>query len=106
LERGRLVCKAHRLVYHSTLGVGVIKKKKNEEWIWRCHGYPPALPNGVRDGESHIPDTCGMRHSDGYRVGAVCLALEECHRNLPCRQVCVSIPVCVNAQGSVIMLVV
>jgi len=25
--RGRLVCKAHRLVYHSTLGWRVIKKK-------------------------------------------------------------------------------
>ena len=27
--RGGLVFKAHRLVYHSTLGSGVIKKKKN-----------------------------------------------------------------------------
>ena len=26
--RAGLVCKAHRLVYHSTLGLGVIKKKK------------------------------------------------------------------------------
>jgi len=26
--RGGLVCKAHRLVYHSTLGWRVIKKKK------------------------------------------------------------------------------
>ena len=26
--RGGLVFKAHRLVYHSTLGLGVIKKKK------------------------------------------------------------------------------
>ena len=29
--RGGLVCKAHRLVYHSTLGWRVIKKKKKEE---------------------------------------------------------------------------
>ena len=29
--RGRLVFKAHRLVYHSTLGSRVIKKKK-ENW--------------------------------------------------------------------------
>ena len=28
--RGGLVCKAHRLVYHSTLGSRVIKKKKME----------------------------------------------------------------------------
>ena len=26
--RGGLVCKAHRHLYHSTLGLGVIKKKK------------------------------------------------------------------------------
>jgi hypothetical protein len=29
--RGGLVFKAHTLVYHSTLGSGVIKKKKNPE---------------------------------------------------------------------------
>ena len=29
--RGGLVCKAHRLVYHSTLGVRVIKKKKQQQ---------------------------------------------------------------------------
>ena len=28
--RGGLVFKAHRLVYHSTLGLGVIKKKKKK----------------------------------------------------------------------------
>jgi len=26
--QGGLVCKAHRLLYHSTLGLGVIQKKK------------------------------------------------------------------------------
>ena len=31
--RGGLVCKAHRLVYHSTLGLRVIKKKKTCE-VW------------------------------------------------------------------------
>ena len=29
--RGGFVCKAHRLVYHSTLGLRVIKKKKKME---------------------------------------------------------------------------
>ena len=29
--RGGLVFKAHRLVYHSTLGLRVIKKKKNRQ---------------------------------------------------------------------------
>jgi len=28
--RGGLVCKAHRLLYHSTLGLRVIKKKKKD----------------------------------------------------------------------------
>jgi len=30
--RGGLVFKAHRRVYHSTLGLRVIKKKKNTAW--------------------------------------------------------------------------
>ena len=30
--RGRLVFKAHRLVHHSTLGLRVMKKKKNPFW--------------------------------------------------------------------------
>ena len=29
-SRGGLVCKAHRLVYHSTLGLTVIKRKKKK----------------------------------------------------------------------------
>ena len=29
--RGGLVCKAHRLVYHSTLGLRLIKKKKKKK---------------------------------------------------------------------------
>ena len=29
--RGGLVLKAHRLVFHSTLGVGVIKKKRKKK---------------------------------------------------------------------------
>jgi len=39
--RGGLVVKAHRLVYHSTLGVRVIKKKKKT---------PPAT-RGARHGQ-------------------------------------------------------
>jgi len=35
--RGGLVCKAHRLLYHSTLGSRVIKKKKKEQ-LGRCEG--------------------------------------------------------------------
>ena len=30
--RGGLVFKAHRLLYHSTLGLRVIKKKKKKDW--------------------------------------------------------------------------
>jgi len=33
--RGRLVFKAHRLWYHSTLGLRVIKKKKEEDGVVR-----------------------------------------------------------------------
>ena len=38
--RGGLVFKAHRLVYHSTLGLGVIKKKngQSEEGVLRKGG--------------------------------------------------------------------
>ena len=32
LFRGGLVCKAHRLLYDSTLGLRVIKKKKMSPW--------------------------------------------------------------------------
>jgi len=36
LARGGLVCKAHRLLYHSTLGLRVIKKKKvGQAWDHR-----------------------------------------------------------------------
>jgi len=36
LGRGGLVFKAHRLVYHLTLGVKVIKKKKKKELGCAC----------------------------------------------------------------------
>jgi len=34
--RGRLVFKAHRLLYHSTLGLRVIKKKKRDALKCKC----------------------------------------------------------------------
>ena len=37
--RGGLVCKAHRRVYHSTLGLRVIKKKK-EQLVGTGHPAP------------------------------------------------------------------
>jgi len=42
--RGGLVFKAHRLVYHSTLGLRVIKKKKKK----KRRSTIPAIPEGVR----------------------------------------------------------
>jgi len=36
--RSGLVFKAHRLLYHSTLGLRVIKKKKKE--MWHATGVP------------------------------------------------------------------
>jgi len=39
--RGGLVVKAHRLVFHSTRGLGVIKKKRRPAG-WRSHSAPEA----------------------------------------------------------------
>ena len=44
--RGGLVFKAHRLSYNSTLGLGVIKKKKG----WWVEGSGPCEPGGQSDG--------------------------------------------------------
>jgi len=38
--RGGLVFKAHRLVYHSTLGLRVIKKKKKKKTSARYYLHP------------------------------------------------------------------
>jgi len=40
LFRGGLVFKAHRLVYHSTLGSRVIKKKKKKNLV-QAHAFLP-----------------------------------------------------------------
>ena len=43
--RGVLVFKAHRLVYHSTLGLRVIKKKKKKKMVYNPH---PPIPNPLQ----------------------------------------------------------
>jgi len=45
-QRNSAVSKAHRLVYHSTLGLGLIKKKKGNsaERPSRKTDMPPAFP--------------------------------------------------------------
>jgi len=49
--RGGLVCKAHRLLYHSTPGLRAIKKKKNrlrQRSAFRCLLVRPGLLRGLR----------------------------------------------------------
>jgi len=47
--RGGLAFKAHRLLYHSTLGLGVIKKKKMRTWggVWGFPNAPTPEASGV-----------------------------------------------------------
>jgi len=45
--RGRLVFKAHRLAYHSTLGSRVINKKKKTPLVLRPRHVPPATNEGT-----------------------------------------------------------
>ena len=89
LFRGGLVCKAHRWLYHSTLGSRVIKKKKK-----KFRGYPPPRLRGasslvrarldrtrpdrpaqgsirLRDGSSLVrrqPKKVSLLASQGFRV--------------------------------------
>jgi len=48
--RGGLVCKAHRLLYHPTLGLRVIKKKGGDR--------PVRLEEEVLDAEDEHADRC------------------------------------------------
>ena len=58
--RGGLVFKAHRLVYHSTIGVRVIKKRgKNVPAVGEP--APPAIGAGHRSDQSSV----------GFRVSGV-----------------------------------
>ena len=78
--QGGLVFKAYRLVYLSTLGLRVIKKKK------RVGGDPPEL-----DKEGGVSDP-GQRHLPGVRVrDARPVCLRERQR-LPRRKVDVRLP--------------
>jgi len=76
--RGGLVFKAHRLVYHSTLGVRVIKKKKKEQ-LKGCNGL--LSKNGSSQGQTlamtilHVPSSL----CSGFRVRD--LALLDLHTN-------------------------
>jgi len=49
--RGGLVCKAHRRLYHSTLGLSVIKKKKRilgfGVWGFGVGRHPPMRPSVI-----------------------------------------------------------
>ena len=49
--RGGLVCKAHRLLYHSTLGLRVIKKKTKDG-----NGYLALFPVDLADLHPHLPE--------------------------------------------------
>ena len=61
--RGGLVFKAHRLVYHSTPGLRVVKKKKRVEGApppgspsrARARCRPPARPRSVRQSNTKVP---------------------------------------------------
>jgi len=46
--RGVLVFKAHRLVYHSTLGLRVMKKKKRRVEPAHVHEHEPAVEQGIQ----------------------------------------------------------
>ena len=47
--RGGLVFKAHRLVYHSTLGLGAMKKKKERQQMQRVQGVGSSYGGGTSD---------------------------------------------------------
>ena len=55
--RGGLVFKAHRLVYHSTLGLGILKKKEEDDdivcgMVLLAHSE---TPHGLEDPERRQP---------------------------------------------------
>ena len=49
--QGRLASEAHRLLYHSTLGLTVIKKRKKQRWNLECEvdagRVSPVVPQRV-----------------------------------------------------------
>jgi hypothetical protein len=62
----RIVFKAHRLLYHSTLGSRVVKKKKRQTWraLFQMRGERPYIP------AASVADALqGFRvHGQGFRV--------------------------------------
>ena len=63
LFRGGLVFKAHRLLYHSTLGLRVIKKKEVPEGAWNMSNASEKSPSPARKVDIRLP---GKRNSNSH----------------------------------------
>ena len=85
-SRGGLVFKAHRLLYHSTLGWRVIKKKKGSE------GEGAGADRGVGVGEKlrdeHLEDVhqvCAHPHKRGLPRDLICCLHTYLHTYSNCQ---------------------